>query len=63
MLGIVGNGTAQLAYSRALPTWFERRGLARANMPTGSGTDSIVLPILAQHVIAAYGRVQVSNRQ
>jgi len=56
VLGIVGNGTAQLAYSRALLTWFEqRRGIAIAIMLTGSGTGSIVLPIIAQHVIAAHG--------
>jgi MFS family permease len=56
VLGIVGNGTAQLSYSRALLTWFERRrGLAIAIMLTGSGTGSIVLPIIAQHIITAYG--------
>ena len=56
LLGIVGNGTAQLAYSRAVLTWFEkRRGLALAVVLTGSGTGSIILPIIAQHVITAYG--------
>jgi MFS family permease len=56
LLGVVGNGTAQLAYSRAVLTWFERRrGLALAVVLTGSGTGSIVLPIVAQHVITAYG--------
>jgi MFS family permease len=56
LLGIVGNGTAQLAYSRAVLTWFERRrGLALALVLTGSGAGSILLPILAQHVITADG--------
>lgn len=56
VLGIVGNGTAQLAYSRAVLTWFERRrGLALAVVLTGSGTGSILIPLLAQHVITAYG--------
>lgn len=56
VLGIVGNGTAQLAYSRALLTWFERRrGLAIAVMLTGSGTGSILLPTIAQHVITTHG--------
>lgn len=56
LLGIVGNGTAQLAYSRAVLTWFERnRGLALAIVLTGSGTGSILLPIIAQHVIATHG--------
>lgn len=56
LIGIVGNGTAQLAYSRAVLTWFEqRRGLALATVLTGSGTGSIVLPIIAQHVMTAHG--------
>ena len=56
VLGVVGNGTAQLAYSRAVLSWFrQRRGLAIALMLTGSGTGSIVLPIVAQHIIAAEG--------
>ncbi|QMV20382.1 MFS transporter [Granulicella sp. 5B5] len=56
VLGIVGNGTAQLAYSRAVLTWFERRrGLALAIVLTGSGTGSIVLPMLAQHMISQHG--------
>ena len=56
LLGIVGNGTAQLAYSRAVLTWFERRrGLAIAVMLTGSATGSIVLPIITQRVMASYG--------
>jgi len=56
LLGIVGNGTAQLAYSRAVLTWFEqRRGLAIAVMLTGSATGSIFLPIIAQHVMTAHG--------
>ncbi|MDW5267687.1 MULTISPECIES: MFS transporter [Acidobacteriaceae] len=56
LLGIVGNGTAQLAYSRAVLTWFEeRRGLAIAVMLTGSATGSIFLPIIAQHVMTMHG--------
>ena len=56
LLGIVGNGTAQLAYSRAVLTWFDRRrGLALALVLAGSGTGSILLPLLAQHVIATQG--------
>lgn len=56
LLGIVGNGTAQLAYSRCVLTWFrKRRGLALAIVLSGSGTGSIILPIVAQHVIAVHG--------
>jgi MFS family permease len=56
LLGIVGNGTAQLAYSRCVLTWFrKRRGLALAIVLSGSGTGSIILPIVAQHFIATHG--------
>jgi MFS family permease len=56
VLGVVGNGTAQLAYTRAVLTWFQKhRGLALAIVLTGSGTGSIVIPLIAQAVIHAYG--------
>ncbi len=56
VIGIVGNGTAQLAYSRAVLTWFDRRrGLALALVLAGGGAGSILMPMVAQHVIAAYG--------
>ena len=56
VLGVVGNGTAQLAYSRAVLTWFrERRGMALALTLTGSGTGSILIPQIVQAVIARYG--------
>jgi predicted MFS family arabinose efflux permease len=56
LLGIVGNGTAQLAYSRAVLTWFDRRrGFALAIVLAGSGTGSIVLPLIAQYVITTHG--------
>ncbi len=56
LLGIVGNGTAQLSYSRSVLTWFrKRRGLALAIVLSGSGTGSIILPIIAQHVISTHG--------
>lgn len=56
VLGIVGNGTAQLSYTRAVLTWFQkRRGLALALVLTGSGTGSIVIPLVTQSVILHYG--------
>jgi MFS family permease len=56
LLGIVGNGTAQLSYSRSVLTWFrKRRGLALAIVLSGSGTGSIILPIIAQRVIGTHG--------
>ena len=56
LLGVVGNATAQLAYSRTVSTWFSsKRGLAFALMLTGGGVGSILLPILAHHMIVSYG--------
>lgn len=56
VLGVIGNGTAQLAYTRAVLTWFQKyRGLALALVLTGSGTGSIAIPLVAQVVIQHYG--------
>jgi predicted MFS family arabinose efflux permease len=56
LLGVVGNATAQLAYSRAVSTWFvEKRGLAFALMLTGSGVGALLLPLFAQRIMEAYG--------
>src|ERR1700732_2087140 len=44
LLGVVGNATAQLAYSRTVSTWFSsKRGVAFALMLTGGGVGSILL--------------------
>jgi MFS family permease len=56
VLGVVGNGTAQLSYTRAVLTWFQkRRGIALALVLTGSGTGSIVIPLIAEAVIQRHG--------
>ena len=56
LLGIVGNGTTQMGYSRAVSTWFDkRRGLALALVMAGVGTGSMLFPPLAQTLIAGYG--------
>jgi MFS family permease len=56
VLGIVGNGTAHLAYSRVLTTWFEeRRGVAFAVVMTGGAIGAIVLPPLAAALIREEG--------
>jgi MFS family permease len=56
VLGIVGNGTAQMAYSRAVSTWFERRlGLALAVVMAGGAVGAIVLPPLAALLIERVG--------
>ncbi|MFN7994031.1 MAG: MFS transporter [Bryobacteraceae bacterium] len=56
VMGIVGNGTTQMGYSRAVSTWFDRRrGLALALVMAGVGTGAMVFPPLAQWIIAGYG--------
>ena len=56
ILGIVGNGTTQLAYARVVSAWFDRRrGQALAAVMTGSGLGSMVFPPVAQALISAYG--------
>ncbi|MBC7928329.1 MAG: MFS transporter [Bryobacteraceae bacterium] len=56
MIGIVANGTAQMAYSRAVSTWFDqRRGLAFATLMTGGAIGAIVLPGVAQSLIRTVG--------
>jgi MFS family permease len=50
---VVGNGTAQLAYSGAIPTWFEkRRGLAIAILLGGSALGATIWPIIVQALIS-----------
>jgi predicted MFS family arabinose efflux permease len=56
VLGMVGNGTAQMAYSRAVTTWFDaHRGLALALMMCGGALGAMTLPPLAQWIINAVG--------
>lgn len=56
VLGAVGNGTAQMAYSRAVSTWFDRRrGLALAILMSGGAVGAMVLPPVAQFLIHALG--------
>ena len=56
VLGIVGNGTAHLAYSGALTTWFHHyRGTAFALLLSGGAFGAMVLPAVAQALIAATG--------
>ncbi len=53
LLGIVGNGAAQLAFSRAIASWFyQRLGTALAGVMAGSGAGSMILPLLAQAFIS-----------
>jgi predicted MFS family arabinose efflux permease len=56
VLGIVGNGTAHLAYSRALTTWFDkRRGMAFSLLLGGGALGAMVLPPIAEALIQAFG--------
>ena len=55
-LGMVGNGTTQMGYSRAVSTWFvRRRGLALAWVMAGSATGQVAFPPLAQALIDGCG--------
>ncbi len=56
VLGIVGNGTTQLGYSRVITAWFDkRRGFALALVMAGVGTGAIVFPSLAEWLITNLG--------
>lgn len=56
LIGLVGNGTAYLGYSRAISTWFvRRRGLALSMMLAGGSCGAMLLPVVAQAAIAHYG--------
>jgi len=56
VLGAVGNGTAQMAYSRAVSSWFERRrGTALALVMSGGAVGAMVLPPVAEALIGAVG--------
>jgi MFS family permease len=56
VIGAVGNGTAQMGYARAVSTWFQRRrGLALGVMMAGSAGGAILVPVICQSLIVAYG--------
>ena len=56
VLGIVGNGTAQMAYSRAVSSWFaRRRGTALALVMSGGAIGAMVLPPAAEALIRMMG--------
>lgn len=56
LIGIVGNGTTQLAFSRVVVKAFDsNRGMALASMMAGSGLGSMLMPILAQAGIDKLG--------
>jgi MFS family permease len=56
LIGIVANGSTQLAYARVVSAWFDRsRGRALAAVMAGSGLGSMIFPPVAQVLISAYG--------
>jgi predicted MFS family arabinose efflux permease len=56
IIGMVGNGTAYIGYSRAISTWFNRRrGFALSIMLAGSALGAMVLPVITQWAITSYG--------
>jgi MFS family permease len=55
-LGLVGTGVGPLPYGRVVSLWFDRsRGLALGLMMVGIGSGAIVMPSLAQWLIAKFG--------
>src|SRR4051812_3062099 len=56
-LGVVANGTAQMAYSRAVSTWFGRyRGTAFAVVMAGGAVGAVGLPPPAGPLVESAGR-------
>ena len=56
VLGCVGNGTAQMGYSRAVSSWFlRRRGMALAVVMSGGAIGAMVLPPVAQWLMNTIG--------
>lgn len=56
VLGLAGNGTTQLAYSRVVCTWFERkRGLALSLVSAGAGAGAMMLPLATAWMIESQG--------
>ena len=56
VIGLVGNGTAYIGYSRAISTWFNRRrGFALSIMLAGSALGAMILPVITQATISHLG--------
>jgi MFS family permease len=56
LFGTIAMGTSQVAYSRAISTWFDRRlGAALAFGMCGSAVGAMVLPPIAQRLIEGLG--------
>ena len=56
VLGLFGNGTTQLAYSRSVSTWFlKRRGIALSLVAAGAGVGAMLIPLLTVWLLQKYG--------
>ena len=55
-LGLVGNGVGPIPYGNVVSSWFNRRrGLALGVSMLGIGAGAMLIPPLAQHLIAEFG--------
>jgi MFS family permease len=55
-LGVVGSATTTVPYALVVSRWFDRRrGLALGGMMVGLGVGAVVMPVVAQRLIAAFG--------
>ena len=55
-LGLVGNGVGPLPYRKVVSLWFDRsRGLALGLMMIGIGSGAMIMPSIAQQLIARFG--------
>jgi MFS family permease len=55
-LGVVGSATTTVPYALVVSRWFDRRrGLALGAMMAGLGLGAVVMPIVAQRLIAVLG--------
>ena len=56
VIGLVGNGTAYLGYTRAISTWFNlRRGLALSVMLSGGACGAMIFPAIVPTIIIYFG--------
>jgi len=55
-LGVVGAATTTVPYALVVSRWFDRRrGLALGAMMAGLGLGAVVMPVVAQRLIASFG--------
>ena len=56
VLGTVSGGAGAMSYTRVISRWFDRRrGLALSVMMLGMGVGAIIMPSVAQQLVASFG--------